>query len=95
MSGTLKTELILAAVLLAFGLIALPSAIFFVGTLIIGPYDGGTSAIDLGLAVWAGLAQLEWSAWLLVLSPYIVVQLLRTAVRAARPRRRHVNTVTE
>lgn len=94
MSRTLKKELTIVAVLLAFGVFALPYAIYLVGTLIFGPYDGGTGAVDLALSIWGNLARLEWSAWVLVVSPYAVVQLLRLTVRAGRSRR-HVNAVTE
>jgi hypothetical protein len=84
MSGTLKKELILAAALIAFGLLVLPYAIYLVGTLVIGPYDGEAGAVGLGLAIWGGLVRFEWPPWVLVSSPYLVVQLLRLALRAAR-----------
>lgn len=77
MSATLKRELIVLAVLLALGLFGLPPAIYWVGQHVIGDYGGDGGLGDLTEAIWAALLQGHAGAWLLVLSPYIVVQLLR------------------
>ena len=94
MSRTTRNEIVLAGAMLVFGVFVLPYAIYFVGLRVVGPYDGGEGAVDLALAIWTGLARLQWSAWLLVLGPYAVAQLLRLALHTARARRR-VNAVTE
>jgi len=76
MHGRLRNEAILAGLLLAFGLFILPVAIYFVGLQIIGNYEGG-GAVGLVLELWSALVRADAVAWVLVLSPYFVVQLLR------------------
>ena len=76
MHGRVKNEAILAGLLLALGLFVLPVAIYFVGQQIIGEYEGG-GVIGLVLALWSALVRADAVAWILVLSPYLVVQLLR------------------
>ncbi len=72
--------------LLAFGLVALPVAVYWVGQLVIGEYesDGGVGGL-IG-AIWDGLGNGSWPAWMLVLSPYVVIQLFRAAIAVARSR---------
>ena len=76
MRNRLKAEAILAGLLVVFGLFVLPVAIYFVGQQIIGDYEGD-GALGLVLALWTALARAEPVAWILVLSPYFVVQLAR------------------
>lgn len=76
MQGHVKNEAILAVLLFAFGLFVLPVAIYFVGQQIIGDYEGD-GVIGLVLALWSALVRADAVAWILVLSPYLVVQLLR------------------
>lgn len=76
MHGRLRNEAILAGLMLAFGLFILPVAIYFVGQQIIGEYEGG-GVIGLVLALWSALVRADAVAWVLVLSPWLVVQLLR------------------
>ncbi len=76
MHGRLRNEAILAVLMLAFGLFILPVAIYFVGQQIIGEYEGG-GVIGLVLALWSALVRADAVAWVLVLSPWLVVQLLR------------------
>jgi hypothetical protein len=80
-----KRELTLTGVLLAIGLLVLPLSIFAVGQQVIGEYEGGI--VGLMGAIWAALAGGQWPAWLLVLSPYVVVQLLRLTRTIVRSRR--------
>jgi hypothetical protein len=89
-----KKELILAAVLIGFGLLVLPYMIYFVGLQIVGTYEGEGGALGLMLAIWAALGRGAWAAWMLVLSPYLVVQLLRVTIKIARWRPR-VTPVTD
>lgn len=76
MSDRIRNEAILAGLLLAFGLFILPVAIYFVGQQIIGEYEGN-GAVGLVLALWSALVRADGVAWILVLSPYLVIQLLR------------------
>jgi hypothetical protein len=73
----LKKELTIAAVLLGFGLIAVPFAIYWVGQQLIGEYTPDGGLLDLAESIWWDLLQLRVSAWTLVLSPYLIVQLGR------------------
>lgn len=88
-----KKELALALGLVCFGLFLLPLAIYAVGAEIIGPYDGEGGAFALAFDVWSALVRPSLTAWVLVLSPYLVVQLVRLALRILRPQA--VNAVTD
>ena len=81
---SLKKELILAAFLLAIGLLVLPVAIYWVGIQVIGEYAPDAGLLDLMLSIWSALSAGEWSAWLLVLSPYVVILMARGARAAWR-----------
>jgi hypothetical protein len=80
----LRRELIIVAVLFAFGFFALPFAIYGVGQKMIGDYAPDAGAWALTESIWSDLLSLKLSAWLLVLSPYGVVQLLRLGRRIWR-----------
>jgi hypothetical protein len=83
---TIRREIAIAAALLAAGLVLLPLAIYFVGRQVAGPYAGGDGPLALADQVWSDLVGLEPSAWLLVLSPYLFVQLARLVKRTWRTR---------
>jgi hypothetical protein len=74
---TWQRELAIAAGLLAFGLIALPFAVYLVGQRVLGEYGEGTGALDLAEALWLDLLSFRLPAWILVLSPYLTIQLAR------------------
>lgn len=78
-SGRLKFELVLAAALLCTGFLLLPVAIFWVGQFVIGAYEGDDGVMGLLNAIWYELGQGNPLAWTLVLSPYVVIQLIRLA----------------
>ena len=82
---TLKSELVLAAALFAAGLLLLPLAIFWVGQFVVGAYEGDGVG-DLIGSIWSGLGQGDATAWILVASPYIAIQLIRAAYRLLRRR---------
>ena len=84
----------LAGMLLLTGLVGLPLAIYGVGQRVFGEYAPNQGLIDLAGAIWLNLARLHAAAWLLVLSPYIVISLLRLSYRLWRPRRRAVERPT-
>lgn len=89
-----KKELTIAAALVAFGALLLPYAIYFVGQPIFGEYEGEGGPVGLEVEIWMALVRGEWAAWLLVFSPYLVIQLLRLGVWIRRTRK-DVTTVTD
>jgi hypothetical protein len=82
---TIKREIAIAAALFAAGLLLLPPAVYWVGRQVAGDYGAG-GPLALADQIWADLTQLEPAAWLLVLSPYLLVQLLRLIGRTWRAR---------
>jgi hypothetical protein len=89
-----KKELILFGCLFGFGLLLLPLVVYIVGVEIVGPYEGEGGALGLLTSIFVALARGEWAAWILALSPYLVVQLTRLAVSILW-RRPHVTAVTD
>ena len=77
MRPDLKKELTIAAVLLGFGVLVLPPAVYWVGQQLIGEYAPDAGVLDLAESVWWDLLQLRIGAWTLVASPYVIVQLAR------------------
>jgi hypothetical protein len=82
----IKREIAIAAALFAAGLLLLPLSIYWVGRQVAGEYAGGGGALALADQVWSDFLRLEPAAWLLVLSPYVFVQLARLVRRTWRPR---------
>lgn len=82
-----KSELVVFAVLFAFGLLALPALVYLVGLEVVGAYEGPDGIWSLYAAILAALARGAIAAWLLVLSPYVVIQLLRVLAALHRARR--------
>jgi hypothetical protein len=72
-----RREVAIAAGLLAFGLLALPFAVYFVGQRVLGEYGDGLGAFSLAESIWLDLLSLRLPAWILVLSPYLTIQLAR------------------
>jgi hypothetical protein len=80
-----RRELAIGAALLGFGLFLLPVAIYIVGSRIFGEYaPGAGGAFVLAEHLWLDLVALRPFAWLLVLSPYLLVQLIRAVRRLWR-----------
>lgn len=92
--STLRREALIFSTLLGFGVLVLPFAVYAVGVRIIGEYEPDATFLSLPVDLWSALATGEWAAWLLVLSPYAVVQTLRGSLRLWRGRRA-VTPVTE
>jgi hypothetical protein len=84
MSNTWRREAAVGAGALFVGLIVLPIAIGSIGQALIGPYEGGDGAFALAEKLWLDALALEPVAWLLLLSPYALVQLGRLFWRACR-----------
>jgi hypothetical protein len=78
-----QREIALAAGLLALGLIALPFSIYVVGRRLVGEY-AGSGPLGLAESIWLDLAALRPLTWLLVLWPYLTVQLVRAVRRTWR-----------
>lgn len=74
-----KFELVLAATLFFAGVVLLPVAVYWVGQLVIGGYEDDAGLAGLLGAIWSELGDGRVAAWLLVSSPYVVVQLVRLA----------------
>jgi hypothetical protein len=85
-NDTLRREIIIAAVLFALGFFVLPLAIYWVGRELIGNYspDASAGALTFAESIWADLLQFRLAAWVLVLAPYGLVQLLRFTRRLWR-----------
>ena len=81
-----QREISIAAAALGFGLIVLPFAIYFVGQRLLGEYRADAGAMALAEVIWLDLLSLSVPAWILVLSPYATVQLLRWVKRLWWPR---------
>jgi hypothetical protein len=81
----LKQELILAAALIGFGLLLLPAAVYWVGREVVGEYAAPDGLWGLTWQIWSDFLVLDPGAWVLVLSPYLIVQCLRVTRRAWRP----------
>jgi hypothetical protein len=77
MPRQLRTELLLALACVAFSLLVLPALVYWVGTLILDPYSGGTSMTSLYGDFFRALSVGSFAAWLLVAGPYILLTLLR------------------
>lgn len=83
-NSILKREVAIAAGLLAFGLLVLPLAIYAVGQALIGDYGDDLGMLALVENIWRDFLTLRPGAWLLVLGPYAVVQVIRGARRVWR-----------
>lgn len=79
----LRNESLLFLALLFTGLFLLPAAIYLVGKAVFGEYGGTGFAAFYG-TLHSELRGGEPSVWFLVLSPYMIWQLLRFSFRAFR-----------
>lgn len=80
-----RRELAIGTAALGLGLFVLPVAIYLVGSRIFGEYSpDGDGIMALAEQIWLDLAALRPFAWLLVLSPYLVIQLARGVRRLWR-----------
>lgn len=83
---TWKREVTIGVLMLAFGLFVLPVAIYAVGRQLIGDYSADSGVLSLAEQIWIDLLSLRPAAWILVLAPYVTVQLARGVRRVWRPR---------
>lgn len=93
-ANSMKKELTIAAALIGAGLLLLPLAVYWVGQRIVGDYESDAGLWGLLTDIWLDFFSLELGAWLLVLSPYATIQLVRLALKAWR-RGRSVTPITD
>ena len=79
-----QREVAIAAALLAFGLLALPFVVYVVGQQMLGEYGDGLGPFALAENIWVDLLSFRLAAWVLVLSPYLTIQLARGVRRIWR-----------
>ncbi len=83
-NAPLRTELLIGLFAFAFGFLLLPFPIYWVGQQVIGDYAPGEGVLHLAENIWSDFLTLQPTAWILVLSPYAVVQLGRLVHRLWR-----------
>ncbi len=81
LKSTARRESIIFLALLLVGLIVLPAVVYMVGRAVFGEY-GGAGFSAFYSALLRDLLSAKTAAWFLVLSPYIVWQLLRLTFHA-------------
>jgi len=86
LASSLRKELILAGTLVGVGLLVLPPAVYWVGQQVVGEYESDAGLLGLMDQIWSEFFTGRPAAWLLVMSPYLLVQSLRLAVHAKRHR---------
>lgn len=84
----MRRESVLFLWLILGGLFVLPALIYFIGNALFGEY-GGSGFAAFYANFHSGLRDGETAVWFLVLSPYLVLQLLRLTFRAFRTGGRH------
>lgn len=73
----LRFELILGSALLAIGLFALPAAVFYVGSGLLGPYGEKAGVGTFYADFFGDLASASGRAWALALGPLVLVSWVR------------------
>ncbi len=89
----LRRELLLLAALLSCGLLPLPVVVYWFGSRVVGEYSAESGLWGLIGHIWSDLATGNVLAWILVLSPYLIIQLLRLG-RVLWRHKRGVSDVT-
>ena len=79
--STPRNEAVLFFALLAFGALVLPALIYLVGNAIFGEYGGSGVGAFYG-ALRDNLLGGNLAAWFVILSPYLIWQLLRLTFAA-------------
>ena len=95
-SSWLRRELIIAGVFVFIGAVLLPIAIYLVGQTLLGTYS--TEGYGIGRLygdIFSDLAAGFPAAWLLVLSPWLGIQLLRLSLLPLRRRPARENAHVE
>jgi len=79
----LKRELALFLMLVLFGILILPIAIYAVGDAVFGDYAGAGFS-DFYSTLHEALRRGELMVWYLILSPYVILQLSRVTLYGFR-----------
>jgi hypothetical protein len=82
-TNAVRREAILFLILLPVGLFLLPAAVYIVGSAIFGEFGGDGFGAFYGMLI-DELRGGEPAVWFLILSPYLVWQLLRLTFGAFR-----------
>jgi hypothetical protein len=72
-----RFEIVLASILLAFGLFVLPAMIYWVGILLLGPYGEGSGLGRFYADFFGDLVAPSARTWALALGPLVLISLLR------------------
>ncbi len=75
--GQRRFEVLLAVSLVAFGFVVLPALIYVTGTILLGAYGGGEHIGSFYGDFARDLGDGSARAWILVIGPYLLVQLAR------------------
>ena len=86
-SLSIRKEALLLLILFATGIVLMPAVIYFIGQLIFGNY-GGDGFGGFFSAIGKKLITADGVAWLLVASPYLILQCLRITAYAWRRSRK-------
>ena len=86
-SLSIRKEALLLLILFAAGIVLMPAVIYFIGQLIFGTY-GGDGFGGFFSAIGKKLITADGVAWLLVASPYLILQCLRITAYAWRRSRK-------
>ena len=81
----LRFELIVGSVLLGFGLFALPGLIFWVGSLLLGPYGQGVGVGTFYGDFYGDLASGVGRTWALALGPLVLISVIRLLFAKRKP----------
>lgn len=73
----IRREALLLAVIGGFGLLILPALVYLVGQQLLGEYRPGATMLTFYADLYGQLAALSIWPWLLVLGPWLAVQVLR------------------
>ncbi|MGB5510833.1 MAG: hypothetical protein WBM87_03900 [Woeseiaceae bacterium] len=82
-SLSIRKEALLLLILFVGGIVLMPAVIYLIGQMIFGSYGGDGFGGFFG-AIGAKLLSADGVAWLLVASPYLIVQCLRITAYAWR-----------
>ena len=85
---SVRKEVILVAILLPFGILFMPTAAYIAGGVVFGDY-AGDGFVGFFSTIGAKLMSGHGVAWLLVASPYLIVQCLRFTALGWRSIRRY------
>ena len=82
-SLSIRKEALLLLILFVGGIVLMPAVIYFIGQMIFGDYGGDGFGGFFG-AIGTKLLAADGVAWLLVASPYLILQCLRITAYAWR-----------